>query len=769
MLKGKKLVAVLLTFVMVMASMVTGFAFTYVGGPSTSSSSFINNGATNGGTLGDYRVVLYPQSANIGDTITLQIKILDSNGNVVTDKDVLSNFVGKFEITATSGTLVYDSNNDNIFTPNDNTLTKVTTDQATYKDVYNNSGTTIDIHIGANLDGTGFAVLGPTAGNLYNPNNYQSFYLARYGVVWVSSGPNTIVVNGKSYSVDYTFAKLFLNGLNPTVKLLSGNNDNKPLETYPETALISWPNGVYKNNGLGFAELYEDGNLIAIYSTGDNSLQAADVNNDGIVDGFKAVLPPLSSSHKYSLKVYGMVNHTDWYVAAQNYEYAAVGSVDLTPVAAKSTVVAPTDKVLAAGLDKVTFTLDDKLQNGNTRADNKNLVVDLGKYVKFTVLKSDNKTTDGDVKTIDSTYDAAKDVHNDGSIKQGVWYKVTNDGLEEALFTDTKNANGKEKYTFDKYGDPISGTYDSSTGKITVTANIPAGDFLKIEAAYTDYPANGYENYDTTNDTTTDDKSIASYGYEKTFVVADYEAKAAKLTVNKDTIEKGTSSKNIVFTLKDVHNNPIAKETLAFAAPVVAIGGSSYGSANVANTVTTDVYGQANPTIYSDQNANIDVWAKNDYLGIPQGKGVTLKVGEAAPLTVVFTPGSTTYTVNGVDKTADAAPYIASTGRTVVPARFLADALGAQSYFAYSADGHSVVTFVKGTTVVKFVLGTNQVTITKNGVTVTDTMDVTATVNDQNGKPVGRTYIPARYLAEALGYTVNYDATTGTVTVTNAQ
>ncbi len=52
---------------------------------------------------------------------------------------------------------------------------------------------------------------------------------------------------------------------------------------------------------------------------------------------------------------------------------------------------------------------------------------------------------------------------------------------------------------------------------------------------------------------------------------------------------------------------------------------------------------------------------------------VTLTKGDT---TVVFTIGSTTYTVNGETKTADVAPEIVN-DRTMLPARFVAEAFGA--------------------------------------------------------------------------------------------
>lgn len=54
---------------------------------------------------------------------------------------------------------------------------------------------------------------------------------------------------------------------------------------------------------------------------------------------------------------------------------------------------------------------------------------------------------------------------------------------------------------------------------------------------------------------------------------------------------------------------------------------------------------------------------------------------------IIMNIGSTSYTVNGTPQTMDAAPYINSDNRTMVPLRFLGEALGCKVTPQYAADG----------------------------------------------------------------------------------
>lgn len=120
--------------------------------------------------------------------------------------------------------------------------------------------------------------------------------------------------------------------------------------------------------------------------------------------------------------------------------------------------------------------------------------------------------------------------------------------------------------------------------------------------------------------------------------------------------------------------------------------------------------------------------------------------------TVVFTINDTSYTVNGIGQTMDVAPYIKD-GRTFLPVRYVAQALGVTPENILYADGK--VTLIKGDKVVQLTIGSNVMVI--NGIGIA--MDVPAEIKD------GRTMLPFRWVAQALGAKVNWDEATQTVTM----
>jgi hypothetical protein len=126
---------------------------------------------------------------------------------------------------------------------------------------------------------------------------------------------------------------------------------------------------------------------------------------------------------------------------------------------------------------------------------------------------------------------------------------------------------------------------------------------------------------------------------------------------------------------------------------------------------------------------------------------------------IKFKPGETRYEViSGGQKQApdaDAAPFLQN-GRTFVPLRHLALALGVPE---------------QG---ISWAPATQTVILAGNGVTVTLAVgDNILYVNDQPMQmdvapllvPPGRTCLPARYVAEAFGYTVRWDETEQTVVI----
>jgi len=110
-------------------------------------------------------------------------------------------------------------------------------------------------------------------------------------------------------------------------------------------------------------------------------------------------------------------------------------------------------------------------------------------------------------------------------------------------------------------------------------------------------------------------------------------------------------------------------------------------------------------------------------------------------------------TLNGKTIPTDTPPFIDPNNRTMVPVRFISEALGAN--VAWDANTRTV-TVTKGSTVIKLQIDSRQ--ITTNGVAAT--MDTAAIIVD------GRTFVPVRYISEALGLTVGWDAGAKTVVLT---
>jgi len=139
------------------------------------------------------------------------------------------------------------------------------------------------------------------------------------------------------------------------------------------------------------------------------------------------------------------------------------------------------------------------------------------------------------------------------------------------------------------------------------------------------------------------------------------------------------------------------------------------------------------------------------------GKVITPAPGETRA-TTTFTIDSTTYTVVennvAVEKTMDVAPYLKN-GRTYLPVRFVADALGVSEDNIVWDPVKASVTVFKGDRIAQMTIGSNVLMV--NGVELT--MDAVPEITN------GRTMLPVRWVAQALGATIDWDADTQTVTV----
>jgi len=128
---------------------------------------------------------------------------------------------------------------------------------------------------------------------------------------------------------------------------------------------------------------------------------------------------------------------------------------------------------------------------------------------------------------------------------------------------------------------------------------------------------------------------------------------------------------------------------------------------------------------------------------------------------VVFAIGVNKYFVDGkIDGvTMDAKPFIQD-GRTFVPVRFLSNALGVQDKNIHWDGSVQKVTLMAWNRV-EMAVGSPAIAVTIAGAGRPDLkiIDVAPMLKSEEG----RTYLPARYIAEGLGYEVSWDEATETV------
>ena len=109
-------------------------------------------------------------------------------------------------------------------------------------------------------------------------------------------------------------------------------------------------------------------------------------------------------------------------------------------------------------------------------------------------------------------------------------------------------------------------------------------------------------------------------------------------------------------------------------------------------------------------------------------------------------------TVNGVPVSMDTAPFVDANGRTMVPVRFISEALHAGVQWDASSE---MVTVTLNSTQITLQIGSR--VLSRNGIITM--MDTEAAVLDS------RTFVPVRFIAEALGLTVGWDSLSNTVSL----
>jgi hypothetical protein len=135
-----------------------------------------------------------------------------------------------------------------------------------------------------------------------------------------------------------------------------------------------------------------------------------------------------------------------------------------------------------------------------------------------------------------------------------------------------------------------------------------------------------------------------------------------------------------------------------------------------------------------------------------------IQVGKDAAQTVTtstFKIGEATYTVNGETKAMDAAPYVSAKNRTMMPVRYVAEAVGIQGNdIMFSNVNGGTITILAGNRIVQLQNNSNVAKL--NGTDIY--LDEAVTIKD------GRTYVPVGEIARLLGVSVEWDNDTKTAT-----
>ena len=342
--------------------------------------------------------------------------------------------------------------------------------------------------------------------------------------------------------------------------------------------------------------------------------------------------------------------------------------------------------------------------------------------------------------------------------------------------------NATATFNVAKYGttkDLVLNMYEKTTGKTeqqdpyaAITDEIALGSDLKVEAKYVD--ENGIKIPATKVEYGVDGKAVTG-AYDAvqyriaantvanesligtTIYVKAYDSSVKKLVEKELTVVDAYNTYSLAFdpVKGDANKDNTVNVSVVDADENLAnkvdgnlyayVADQSNADAKVSVEVAKDVEdGKGKLTIFSDKETTVDV-----VVAVKSGTAIYAKTLEytvgkedaLANTSVVMTIGSSDFVVNNqVVTMEDAAPYVAN-DRTYVPFRALGEALGAEVEWDNDA---RTVTYTLGDT--KIVMTIGEKTYTVNG--EEKTMDVAPEITSD------RTYVPVRFVGEALGFKV---------------
>ena len=227
---------------------------------------------------------------------------------------------------------------------------------------------------------------------------------------------------------------------------------------------------------------------------------------------------------------------------------------------------------------------------------------------------------------------------------------------------------------------------------------------------------------------------------------AKVEVTAGDLEINKTTIKEGV----INIPIKEESTKPSTISITGITATLNRTLPEGGYNLKIGESIEKGKNALIDNEKYNDEDFDVAPVTVKGYINI-----VTPADTNTVKVNASFVIGKTSYTNNGTEVSMDAAPYIAK-NRTMVPIRYIANACGVTDENITWNQATRTATISGPNNVVTIKMGSNTIT-TSNGVITMDTV----AVNSGN-----RIYVPARFIANALGATVTWDAATQTVGIT---
>ena len=621
-------------------------------------------------------------------------------------------------------------------------------------------------------------------------------FAANADTLLAANGVKVVVTDSTVSAVDIN-AAYFTKGVNNNSETLVKEDDTYPVLDNPKA------NGIAKTVvDVNFGELNDAGKAIDKVATGHKiAISTSDAN---IVVSKDEATTNYNGKITFNVKLKDEVKNGYIYLTCEDDNFSTAIAVNGTDdVTATGIVANNTGVVLADGTKTADFSLDKQVTF--TLTNKKGNVITGANPAGLTEVKAHNKDyiTIEQPKTTTANKLVASDVDFVETSTAGV-YTLTLDLNSKKLVAGDyaitialdNGATATAEFTVAKFdqttAEKVLVLADKSTTPETTVADAVYPD-QKVDVNLVWVDANGLQKDVTTNvdysfvgkekafasrnakdftindDATLTDKEL--YGTKVT--VYAYDNKSGKLFTKELTVtqkgvaealtfegDQGEVQKNqtVKVTVVDENGNLVKDFNSALKKTYVKVVDQSNKDANVTASVTDVKNGKATVTVYSDKATTADLqvvaYKANTNKIIAGTHTYTFGAKDPdADKSAVMTIGDKNFVVNNKVVTGDAAPYVKS-NRTYVPIRALAESFSANVDWDNDA---RTVTVTRGD--VKVVMTVGETTYTVNGKEAT--MDVAPEITGD------RTYVPVRFVAEALGFTVTpfyaADGTTGSV------